>query len=60
MIVFNDGVKGGFEEGFNFGFDVWDNHGKKPRSNVEACTIANGFKLEVRRVSYNVILKFSP
>ena len=59
MRYFDGEVKGGFEEGFNFGFDMWGHSIKKPWRKVEDCVQGNGFKLGIEGGSDNVIFKFS-
>ena len=59
-MVFCDGrVKGGFEEGLNFGFNMWDDCGNNPWRKLEACAQENVFDLGVKGGYGNVILKFS-
>ena len=57
MRFFDGGVKDDFEEGFNFGFDVWVDRGKNLWRKAESCARANGFELGVRDGSDNVIFK---
>ena len=52
-------IKGVFEEGFNFEFNLWGDCGKKSQSKIEDYTCANSFKFGIRVSSDNVILKFS-
>ena len=53
------GIKGGFEEGFDIGFDVWVDCINNPWRKTETCTRANGFQIEFRGGSDNLIFKFS-